>query len=167
MKSGHEAKGPVAIGCDHAGYRLKLQLVGELEDMGYRVKDMGTGSEESCDYPDFALLVAEAVMRGEVDAGVLVCGTGTGMAMVANKVPGVRAAACADENVAEYSRRHNDANVIALGARLLEPLEAVETLRVFLGTGFEGGGEAGRRHARRLEKLKAVEEKYRCMQEGF
>lgn len=142
----------MAIGSDHAGYALKERLKAELEGMGYRVRDFGTHSEESCDYPDFAVRVAEAVAGGEALKGVLVCGTGAGMAMVANKVPGVRAAVCNEPYTAEYCRLHNDANVLAIGARVVEPGQEAGILRVFMGTGFEGG-----RHSRRLEKIARVE----------
>ncbi len=143
---------PVAVGSDHAGYRLKERLKAELLDMGYTVLDYGTGSEESCDYPDFAVPVAEAVASGEASRGVLVCGTGAGMAMVANKIPGVRAAACNEAYTAEYCRLHNDANVLTMGARVLEPDEAVKILRKFMETDFEGD-----RHSRRVGKITEVE----------
>ena len=150
----------IAVGSDHAGYRLKGMLAGELSEMGYRVLDMGTGSEESCDYPDFAVKVAEAVREGEADRGVLVCGTGAGMAMVANKVPGVRAAACNERYSAEFTRLHNDVNVLTMGARMIEPEEALGILKVFLDTPFEGDREEGARHLGRLEKVSNVERKY-------
>lgn len=146
---------PVAIGSDHAGYRLKELLKAELLEMGYRVRDFGTDSEESCDYPDFGLPVARAVAGGEASRGVLVCGTGAGMAMVANKVPGVRAAACNEPFTAGHCRMHNDANVMTIGARVVEPDAAVGMLRLFMETGFEGD-----RHTRRLEKIEAVEREY-------
>lgn len=142
----------MAVGSDHAGYRLKERLKAELLDMGYTVLDYGTGSEESCDYPDFAVPVAEAVASGEASRGVLVCGTGAGMAMVANKIPGVRAAACNEAYTAEYCRLHNDANVLTMGARVLEPDEAVKILRKFMETDFEGD-----RHSRRVGKITEVE----------
>ncbi len=150
----------VAVGSDHAGYRFKGAVAGALSEMGCRVLDMGTDSEEPCDYPDFAIKVAEAVREGEADRGVLICGTGAGMAMVANKVPGVRAAACNDRQSAELTRLHNDANVLSLGARIIEPVEALDILKLFLDTPFEGDREEGARHLRRLEKISNVERKY-------
>ena len=150
----------VAVGSDHAGYRLKGAVAGALSEMGCRVLDMGTDSEEPCDYPDFAIKVAEAVREGEADRGVLICGTGAGMAMVANKVPGVRAAACNERYSAEFTRLHNDVNVLSLGARIIEPVEAVGILKLFLDTPFEGDREGGTRHLRRLEKTSNVERKY-------
>ena len=145
----------VAVGSDHAGYRLKESLVDELARLGYEVRDMGTGSEESCDYPDFALSVAEAVAGGEAEKGVLVCGTGAGMAMAANKVPGIRAAACNEPYTAEFCRLHNDANILTMGARIIDEEAALRILKVFIETGFEGG-----RHAGRLEKIRGIERRY-------
>jgi len=150
----------IAVGSDHAGYRLKGAVAGALSEMGCRVLDMGTDSEESCDYPDFAMKVAEAVRDGEADRGVLICGTGAGMAMVANKVPGVRAAVCNESYSAEFTRLHNDVNVLCLGARIIEPVEAPGILKLFLDTPFEGDREGGARHRRRLEKISEVENKY-------
>lgn len=150
----------VAVGSDHAGYPLKENLIRELEEMGATVIDVGTDSEESCDYPDFALKVAEAVKEGRAARGVLACGTGIGMAMVANKVPGIRAAVCNDEYCARQARLHNDANVLTVGARVVDGGRAAGILRVFMETGFEGGGEKGARHLRRLEQLREVERRY-------
>jgi ribose 5-phosphate isomerase B len=150
----------VAIGSDHAGYRLKERFKVELAGMGYEVRDVGTGSQESCDYPDFGLAVAEAVGRGEVSKGVLICGTGAGMAMVANKVPGIRAAACNDAYTAEYCRLHNDANVLTIGARVVDDETASRILKIFMESDFTGGLPDGARHNRRLEKIKAIERKY-------
>jgi ribose 5-phosphate isomerase B len=150
----------VAIGSDHAGYRLKEELKAELGAMGYEVRDVGTSSEDPCDYPDLALSVAEAVRRGEASKGVLVCGTGAGMAMAANKVPGVRAAACNDPYTAEYCRRHNDANVLTTGARITGPAAARRILRIFMETDYEGGRPEGARHDARLEKIRKIERKY-------
>ncbi len=142
----------VAVGSDHAGYLLKERFKKELESMGYRVSDMGTDSEESCDYPDFALAVAHAVSRGEAGRGVLICGTGAGMAMVANKVPGVRAVAANEPYTAEYCRRHNDANILTVGSRVIGEDDALEIMRIFMSTDFEAG-----RHAARLDKMKDAE----------
>lgn len=150
----------VAVGSDHAGFELKERLKDQLTGMGYEVRDMGTGSTESCDYPDFALAVAEAVSRGEASRGVLVCGTGAGMAMVANKVPGVRAAACNEVYTAEYCRLHNDANVLTMGARVVDGETAARILEVFMESGFEGALPDGARHNARVEKIKRVERKY-------
>jgi len=161
--AGDEAiKRTVALGSDHAGFGLKEELKRSLEAMGYSVLDVGTDSEESCDYPDFARAVAEAVADGTAFRGVLVCGTGVGMSMVANKVPGIRAAVCNDEYCARYSRLHNDANVITVGARVLSLDDARRVLSVFMRTGFEGDGPDGERHVKRLEKLQAVEKEYGC-----
>ncbi|MHB8896522.1 MAG: ribose 5-phosphate isomerase B [Candidatus Geothermincolia bacterium] len=150
----------IAIGSDHAGFRLKEQLKGVLADMGYEVRDMGTHNEESCDYPDLALAVAESVSRGDAEKGVLVCGSGAGMAIAANKVPGIRAVACNEPYTAEFCRLHNDANVITMGARLIDLEDARNILEVFLGTEFAGKDESGARHAKRIEKIGDIERKY-------
>ncbi len=142
----------IAIGADHAGYSLKEDLKAWLVGGGHQVLDFGTHSLESVDYPDFAGPVADAVTSGAAAGGVLVCGTGMGMAMAANKLDGVRAAVCLDPLMARMSREHNDANVLALGARLTEGRSAVEILQAWLETPFAGG-----RHVRRVEKLMALE----------
>ncbi len=142
----------VAVGSDHGGYRLKEFVKGLLERWGHQVVDMGTHSEESVDYPQFAKAVAEAVVSGRVDRGVLVCGTGIGMSIVANRFPGVRAALCHDTYTARMSRLHNDANVLVLGGRVLGEGVVEEMLKVWLETPFEGG-----RHKRRLDKLSLLE----------
>ncbi|HET8577450.1 MAG TPA: ribose 5-phosphate isomerase B [Methylomirabilota bacterium] len=142
----------IALGADHAGFELKEALKGWLIDRGYQVLDLGTHGSESVDYPDYAAQVAEAVAVGKVERGVLVCGTGIGMAMTANKVSGIRAALCSDLYTARMSREHNDANVLTLGGRLMEPDTAVEILELWLATEFAGG-----RHARRLDKLADLE----------
>jgi len=144
----------VAIGADHAGFAAKEQLKPVLRALGHEVSDLGTASEASCDYPDFAEQVARAVAGGGADRGVLICGTGIGMAMTANKVPGVRAAVVTDEKTAELSRQHNDANVFCAGARVLPVVKIAEALKVWLQTSFEGG-----RHARRVEKITKLEGK--------
>jgi ribose 5-phosphate isomerase B len=141
----------VALGADHAGFALKEELKAWLLARGHPVLDFGTHTAEAVDYPDYAGRVAGAVSAGGAARGVLVCGTGIGMAMAANKVPGVRAAVCLDVEMARMSREHNDANVLALGARLTERGRAVEILEVWLATPFAGG-----RHARRVEKLMAL-----------
>jgi ribose 5-phosphate isomerase B len=150
----------IAIGSDHAGFLLKESLKAELSTWGYQVKDLGTYSEESCDYPDIALAVAETVAQGEAGKGVLVCGSGAGMAIAANKVPGIRAVTCNEPYIAEHCRLHNDANVLAIGSRIVDMEGAKNILEVFLETGFDGDSDAGARHARRLEKIRQIESKY-------
>ncbi len=142
----------IAIGSDHAGFELKRELVGYLTEQGYTVDDMGTDGLASCDYPDFARAVAEAVASGRCQRGILVCGTGIGMSIAANKVPGVRAALCAEPYSARMAREHNDANVLCLGARVVGPGLALETVAAFLSGEFAGG-----RHARRVDKIRELE----------
>lgn len=142
----------IAIGADHAGYALKEVLIAHLRERGVEVVDFGTHGTDSVDYPDYARAVAEAVARGEADYGVLICGTGVGMAITANKVPGIRAAAVSDVYSAKMSRAHNDANILCLGGRVVGPGLAIEILEAWLHTPFEGG-----RHARRLEKIRRME----------
>jgi ribose 5-phosphate isomerase B len=143
----------VALGADHAGFPLKEDLKTWLIARGYDVVDLGTQSAESVDYPDFAVGVGSAITAGKADRGVLVCGTGIGMAMAANKVPGVRAAACSDAYTARMSREHNDANILALGARITSREAAIEIVEIWLGAEFAGG-----RHARRVEKIVALDD---------
>ncbi len=138
----------LAIAADHAGYALKSKLLKELETRGYRVLDLGTHSSDSVDYPDFAQAMARAIESGEVRRGVLICGTGIGIAIAANRHRAVRAAVCHDVSSARLARRHNDANVLALGARLTGDEVAKDCLAAFLETEFEGG-----RHARRVAKM--------------
>jgi ribose 5-phosphate isomerase B len=139
----------IAIGSDHAGYDLKAKLAEELRSSGYEVLDCGTGdATNSVDYPDFGKAVAEAVTSGKVDGGVVVCGTGIGISIAANRHPGIRAALCHDITTARLCREHNDANVLALGARLVGEVVAKDCLNAFLTTEF-----AGDRHVRRVEKL--------------
>ena len=140
----------VALGADHAGFAMKQNLVRFVHDLGHETNDLGTSSEESVDYPDFAASVAQAVTSGEADMGVLVCGTGLGMAIVANKIRGARAVSCTDSYSATMARAHNDANVLTLGSRVIGDGVAREIVRRFLDTEFEGG-----RHSRRLEKIPA------------
>jgi ribose 5-phosphate isomerase B len=143
----------IALGADHAGFLLKEDVKAWLASRGYVVEDAGTFSAyESCDYPDFAGVVAQAVAAGRAEFGVLVCGTGVGMAIAANKIPGIRAAVCGDVATARLSREHNDANVLALGARVIEPRAALAVTDAWLQAGFLGG-----RHARRVDKLAALE----------
>ena len=138
----------IPIGSDHAGYELKQDLIEYLKELGYEPEDMGTDGTASVDYPDFAEAVAGAVSRGERKRGVLICGTGIGMSMSANKFPEVRAALAVNEQMAEISRRHNDANILTLGGRFHEKLQARKILKRWLETDFKGG-----RHARRVEKI--------------
>jgi ribose 5-phosphate isomerase B len=138
----------VGLGADHAGFPLKEDLKAWLIGHGYDVVDLGAHSADSVDYPDYAAAVGSAVVAGKADRGVLVCGTGLGMAMAANKLLGVRAAACRDAYTARMSREHNDANVLALGARITGPAAAIEILETWLEAEFAGG-----RHARRVDKI--------------
>jgi ribose 5-phosphate isomerase B len=142
----------IALASDHAGYTEKERLKALLADLGVEFDDLGTVSEESVDYPDYARKVAEQVAEGRVEQGLLVCGSGTGMAITANKVPGVRAAVAWSEEIAQLARRHNDANVLAIGARTTPPDEIPKIVRAWFATEFEGG-----RHAARVEKICDVE----------
>jgi ribose 5-phosphate isomerase B len=141
----------VAIGADHAGFALKEHLRRELSEV--ELLDFGTHSEDSCDYPDVAAAVARAVAAGEVALGILVCGTGVGMSIAANKVGGVRAAACSETYTARLTRLHNDANVLCLGARAIGPDLAADVARMFVATAFDGGD----RHRRRLAQIVELE----------
>jgi ribose 5-phosphate isomerase B len=138
----------IALAADHAGFTLKDKLRDDLAERGYETVDLGTNDEASVDYPDFGRALGEAVAAGQADFGVLVCGTGIGISIAANRVSGVRAAVCHDVTTARLSRQHNDANVLALGARIVGSAVAHDCLHAFLETEFEGG-----RHARRTEKL--------------
>ena len=142
----------IAIGSDHRGYDAKRRIVPLLEQLGHQVEDMGPEGRDSVDYPDFAFRVAQAVSTGQVERGILICGTGIGMCIAANKVRGVRAAPCHDSITAEMSRRHNDANVLCLSADLLGEELIGRIVRLWLETDFEGG-----RHARRVEKITRYE----------
>lgn len=139
---------PVVIASDHAGVDLKAALVEDLQAMGFEVEDLGTSGHESVDYPDFADRVAGAIAAGRAARGVLICGSGLGISIAANRHPGIRAAPCHDVTTARLARAHNDANVLALGARIVGIEVARECLRTFLETGFEGG-----RHQRRVDKM--------------
>ena len=139
---------PIAIASDHAGFELKRSLAEGLSQIGYDVLDLGTDGPDSVDYPEFGQALARAIQDGRADRGVLICGTGIGIAMAANRFSGVRAAVCHDETSARLAREHNDANVLALGARLLGEEVAKDCLRTFLTTDFAGG-----RHARRVLKI--------------
>jgi ribose 5-phosphate isomerase B len=141
----------IGIGSDHAGFRLKESVKRWLIDHAYTVLDLGTDSEESCDYPDFAIALAEAMASGGVDCGILICGTGIGMSIVANKFAHLRAAVCHDPTTARYSRGHNDANVLTLGSRITGEMVALDIVNAWLHTPFEGG-----RHSRRLAKIEGL-----------
>ena len=138
----------IAIACDHGGYTLKEAVKKHLLDKGLEVKDFGTNSTESCDYPDYAAPAARAVAAGECEKGVLICTTGIGVSMVANKVPGIRCALCGDLLSAEMTRRHNDANMLAMGAGIIGQNLALAIVDKWLETEFEGG-----RHQRRVDKI--------------
>ena len=140
----------VALASDHAGYSEKERLKSLLLDLGLEVDDLGTGSEDSVDYPDYARKVAERVAEGRADQGVLVCGSGTGMAITANKVAGVRAAVAWSEETARLARQHNDANVMAIGARTTPPEQIPGIVRAWFDAEFEGG-----RHAERVAKIES------------
>lgn len=143
----------IALGADHAGVALKEQVRKRLDQRGIEYRDFGTTTTDSVDYPDYAVQVGRAVASGDYDRGVLVCGTGIGMAIAANKVPGVRAAPVVDERSAALSREHNDANVLALGARVTDADLAIRLLDIFLDTPFAGG-----RHQRRIDKIAALDQ---------
>ncbi|HET9070491.1 MAG TPA: ribose 5-phosphate isomerase B [Acidimicrobiales bacterium] len=142
----------IAVASDHAGFPLKQAVVEHLRASGHEVLDLGTDSETPVDYPYYCAGCARAVVRGEADFGVVVGGSGQGEQLAANKVHGARAALCHDEYTARFARRHNDANLLALGARILAPELALAVLDVFLATGFEGG-----RHIPRIEQIAAIE----------
>ena len=142
----------VSIGSDHRGYRIKQKIVDFLEQQGHACSDMGTHTDESVDYPDIAQSVSLNVCRGDSDRGILICGTGIGMAITANKYAGVRAASCHDEITAEMSRRHNNANVLCLSSDLFGERNVEPLLQIWLNTEFEGG-----RHERRLNKITEIE----------
>jgi len=138
----------IAVGTDHRGHSIRARIIDLLQRLGHDVEDVGDASGEVVDYPDIAALVARKVSRGEVDRGILVCGTGLGMSITANKFPGVRAAPCHDDLSAEMSRRHNDANILCLSADLLGEGLLDRMIEIWLNTDFEGG-----RHARRVAKI--------------
>lgn len=143
----------IAIGSDHGGFQLKEEIKKHLDERHIAYRDFGTDSEESCDYPDFAAAVCAAVVSGECGAGLLFCGTGIGMSIAANKCRGIRAACCSDTFSARYTRRHNDANVLCMGGRVVGAGLAAELADVFLDTPFDGG----ERHNRRIQKIKKLE----------
>lgn len=145
----------IAIGSDHAGYLLKADIIKFLNDKGLEVKDFGTNGPESVDYPDFGQAVAEAVASNECDRGIIICGTGIGISISANKVPGIRAALCTDSYMAKMSRQHNDANILAIGERVVGPGVALDIIETWLDTEFLGG-----RHQNRVSKISNIEKKY-------
>lgn len=139
----------IAIGCDHAGFEMKQTLAEHLKENGYTVNDFGCFGTESCDYPDFARKVAEAVASGNAEYGILICGTGIGMCIAANKVKGIRAAVVNEEFSAQATREHNDANILCLGARVIDNEKAISLTDIFLNTDFSNGEN----HIRRIGKL--------------
>ncbi|GAA0125891.1 ribose 5-phosphate isomerase B [Clostridium senegalense] len=145
----------IALGSDHGGLNLKKEIILHLEKKGYEIKDFGTYTEDSCDYPDFALQVAESVVKKEFDFGILVCGTGIGISITANKVPGIRAALCSDTFSAHATREHNNANILALGERVVGKGLALDIVDTFLNAEFQGD-----RHQKRIDKITKIEEKY-------
>lgn len=144
----------IAIGADHGGFNLKKDIVGLLEELGHEYKDFGTHSAESIDYPDVAIPVAEAVAAGEFDRGILICGTGIGIGIAANKVKGIRAALVHDSFSAKATRQHNDSNIMTMGERVIGPGLALDLVATWLDTDFEGG-----RHSNRVDKMSAYETK--------
>lgn len=151
----------IAVGTDHRGYSIRSKVIELVERLGHEAEDVGTFSGDAVDYPDIASLVARKVSRGEVDRGILVCGTGLGMCIAANKFRGVRAAPCHDDLTAEMSRRHNDTNILCLSADLLGERLIDRMVELWLSTPFEGG-----RHARRVEKISRLEERCEGKEQG-
>lgn len=147
----------IAIGCDHAGTALKNEILPVLKELSVEWINFGTDTEESVDYPDFGEKVSEAVSSGKVERGILICGTGIGMSIVANKFPGVRAALCSETFSAKMSRLHNNANILVLPGRVIDTDKAIEIVKVWFTTPFEGD-----RHQRRLDKITAIEAKIKC-----
>ncbi|MEW6696547.1 MAG: ribose 5-phosphate isomerase B [Bacillota bacterium] len=145
----------VVLGSDHAGFEMKEQIREYLQGQGYSVQDMGCQGTDSCDYPDFALAVGEKIRSGECQRGILICGSGVGMAIAVNKVPGVRASNVFDPVIAGLSREHNDANVVTLGSRFIDLEKAQAIIEKFITTPF-----AGDRHAKRVDKIAQIEKKY-------
>ena len=143
----------IALGCDHGGFSLMQEIKAHLDELGLEYRDFGTYTSESCDYPVYAEAAARAVASGECDRGILVCGTGIGVSIAATKIKGIRAAHCSDCYSAEMTRRHNDANMLALGARVLGGGLALRIVDTFLTTGFDSG-----RHQRRIDLISAIED---------
>ena len=146
----------IAIGSDHAGYELKEEILHLLASQQIEFLDFGAFSTESVDYPDYGIKVAEAVAAGEFDLGILVCGSGIGMSIVANKVPGIRAALCIDTYCAKFSREHNNANILVLGGRVVSKDTALDIVKTWLSTDYPGE----HRHARRIEKISEIEKRF-------
>ena len=145
----------IAIGCDHGGFELKNEIIEYLKSEKHEVKDFGTHSTDSCDYTDIALHVAEAVAAKEFEFGILICGTGIGIGIAANKVPGIRAALCSDTFSAHATREHNNANILTMGQRVVGPGLAIDIVKTFLNSEFQGD-----RHQKRIDKITSIEEKY-------
>ena len=145
----------IALGSDHAGYKLKLAIIEHLKEKGIEFEDLGCYGPERVDYPVYGQKVAEAVAAGQYQYGIVICGTGIGIGLAANKVPGIRCATCSDTYSAKYTRLHNDANMLAMGERVVGPGLACEIVDAFLSADFEGG-----RHAARVELIKEIEKKY-------
>jgi len=145
----------IAIAADHGGFKLKGIIIKYLQSMNIKYKDYGSFTEDVVDYPDVALIASESIINGECDKGILICGTGIGISIAANKVPGIRAALCGDTFSARMSRLHNDANILTMGARVIGEGLAIDIVNIWLNTEFEGG-----KHARRVDKLKNIECKY-------
>ena len=142
----------IAIASDHAGFQAKTEIISFLNGMGYETADFGTFSTDSCDYPDYAFKAATAVANGEFERGVLICSSGVGVSIAANKVKGIRCALCTDDFCAEYSRKHNDAQMIAMGAKVISVEKMKSLVTIFLNTQFEGG-----RHLGRVKKIADIE----------
>jgi ribose 5-phosphate isomerase B len=151
----------VVIGCDHAGLELKFEIISILKEIGVDYLDSGTDSLQSVDYPDFGERVSDAVSSGKFERGILICGTGIGMSIVANKFPNIRASLCNDLFTARMSRLHNDANILVIGGRIVGKDLAGEIVRLWFSTAFEGG-----RHLRRLDKIRQIEERTRGTGDG-
>ena len=145
----------IAIGCDHGGFELKNEIIKFLDNQKYEVKDFGTYSINSCDYPDVALPVAEAVATKEYEFGILICGTGIGIGIAANKVPGIRAALCSDTFSAHATREHNNANILTMGQRVVGTGLALDIVKTFISSKFEGD-----RHQNRIDKISIIEKRY-------
>lgn len=151
----------IAVGCDHAGFPLKTTTIAALQRLGHDVVDVGTDSDDSVDYPDYALAVAEVMRRGEADRGIVLCGSGVGAAVAANKVPGIRAATCHDTFSARQGVEDDDVNVLCIGARVVGPSLAQEIIEVWQAARFSGL----ERHRRRLQKVIAIERRFTCSEE--
>ena len=147
----------IVIGCDHAAIDMKKAVISRLEELGYAVTDVGAHTTDACDYPDIAHALCEEIMSGECQRGFLICGTGIGMSLVANKHPGIRAACCSDLYSAEQTRRHNDTNVLCFGARVIDTETALRLAEIFVTTDFECDTE---RHVRRVKKMEDIEKLY-------